>query len=45
MILDRSGDDWPAVLRNVGKARRVWNRLGKLIWQEGAEPRVSGMFY
>ena len=34
-----------AVLWNVGKARRVWNRLRKLLRREGAEPRVSAMFY
>ena len=36
-ILDRYDNDWPAVLRNVGKAYRVWNRLGKLLRKEGAE--------
>ena len=30
-ILDWSDDKWPAVLRNVGKARRVWNWMGKLL--------------
>ena len=44
-ILDRSDNDWPAVLRNVGKACRVWSRLGKLLRREGEEPRVSVMFY
>ena len=44
-ILDRSDDDWPAVLRNVRNACGVWIRLGKLFRREGAEPRVSAMFY
>ena len=44
-ILDRSEDDWPEVLWNFGKDHRVWNRLGKLLRTEGAEPRVSVMFY
>ena len=43
--MDQSDDDCPEVLRNVRKARRVWNRLGKLLRREGAEPRVSAMFY
>ena len=43
--MDWSDDDWPAVLWNVGKARRVWNRLGKLLRLEGAKPRVFAMFY
>ena len=34
-ILDRYNEDWLEVLRNVSKARRVWNRLGKLLQQEG----------
>ena len=34
-----------AVRRNVGKALRVWIRLGKLLSREGVEPRVSAMFY
>ena len=42
-ILDRYDKNWPAVFRNIGKARRVWNRLGKLL--RGAEPRVSTVFY
>ena len=44
-ILNRSDNDWPWVLQNVGKACRIWNRLGKLLRREGAEPRVSAMFY
>ena len=43
--MDQSGDDCPGVLGNIGKARRVWNRLWKLLRREGAEPRVSAMFY
>ena len=43
--MDWSDNNCPEVLRNVGKARRVWNRLGKLLRQEGADPRVSNMFY
>ena len=44
-ILERSYDDWPKVLQNVGKAHRVWSCLGKLLRREGAEPQVSAMFY
>ena len=28
-LLDRSDDDWPAVLRNIRKSRQVWERMGK----------------
>ena len=44
-ILDRSEDDWPAVLHNVGKDRRVWKRVRNLLRREGAEPRLSAIFY
>ena len=37
-LLDRSDDEWLEVLRNVGKARRLWSWLGKLIQREGADP-------
>ena len=44
-VLDRSDDNWPTVLWGVMKACRVWNRLGKLLRREGAEPQVSAVFY
>ena len=43
-ILDQYDYDWPAVLQNVDKAHRVWNRLGKLLLREGSEPHMSTMF-
>ena len=43
-ILERSNGDWPAVLWNVGKDHRVWNRLGKLLGQEGVEPQCLPCF-
>ena len=27
------------------RARSVWERIGTLIWQEGADPKVSASFY
>ena len=30
-LLDRSDDNFPAVLQNIRKARQVWGRLGKLL--------------
>ena len=30
-VLDRSDNDWPAVFWDVGKALRVWSRIGKLL--------------
>ena len=44
-LLHRTGKDWPAVRRNIGKARKVWRQLGKLLKREGADPIVSANFY
>ena len=35
-ILYQSDDNCSAVLRNVRKVRRVWNRMGGLLCREGA---------
>ena len=43
--LDQIDDDWPAVRRNIMRARSVWGRLGTFIRREGAEPKVSEIFY
>ena len=43
--MDRSYNYWKEVCRNIGKARRVWSRLGKLLRREEAESRVYAMFY
>ena len=44
-MLDHSDDNWPAVRRNVGKARQVLIRLGKILRLEGGYLQVSEMFY
>ena len=44
-MLDWSYDDWTAVLRNFGKACRLWSQLGKLLRRKGADPQVSAIFY
>ena len=43
--LDQTDDDWPVVRRNIMHVRLVWGRLGTLLQQEGADPRVAAMFY
>ena len=43
-MLDRSDDDYPAVLQNISKAQQVWGRLEKMLRREGAEPAVSEKF-
>ena len=39
--LDKTDDDWKAVRWNIMRVRLVWGRLGTMIQQEGAEPKVS----
>ena len=34
-ILDRSDNECPDILRNLSRARRVLNWLGKLLWRRG----------
>ena len=43
--LDQTDDDWLASRRNIMHARSVWGRLGALLRQEVADPRVAAMFY
>ena len=38
-------DDWMAVVRNLSRARSVWNRMTINLIREGAEPRLSGFFF
>ena len=40
-MLYRSDNDWPEVLRNVGKARQVWSQLGKMLRIEGVGLQIS----
>ena len=44
-LLDRSYKNWPAVLHNIMKARKVRGRLGKILWREGAEPAILEKFH
>ena len=43
--LDQTDNDWPVVRKNIMRKSLVWGRLGTLLRQEGAEPKVSTMFY
>ena len=38
-------DYWPAVIRNLTKARAVWRRMARILSREGARPRLSGFFF
>ena len=44
-ILTEGDDDWPAVVGNLGKARKSWGRMQRILSREGANKRVSGNFF
>ena len=44
-VLTATEDDWPAVARNLQKARATWGRLARILGREGADPKVSRNFY
>ena len=39
-----SDNDWPAVVGNLRKDRKIWSWLTKILGREGSSPRVLGMF-
>ena len=43
--LDQTDDYWPAVRQNTIRARPVKGGLGTLIRREGADTRLTAMFY
>ena len=44
-ILTEGDDDWPEVAGNLGKARKSWGRMQRILSREGANKRVSGNFF
>ena len=44
-ILTAGDDDWPAVAGNLGKARKIWGRIQRILSREGADKRVPGNFF
>ena len=43
-VISAADDDWPAVVRNLYRARAVWRRMTCILSRERAAPRVSGFF-
>ena len=40
------GDNkWPAVVKNLARARKVWIRIPRILIREGSAPRVYGLFF
>ena len=44
-VLSASDDDWPAVIRNLRRARQKWACLSRMLGWEGVYSQTSGMFY
>ena len=44
-MLSSLDSDWPAVHRNLSRARQRWGSVSRVLAREGANPRISGMFY
>ena len=40
LILTAAYNDWPAVVRNLQKAIRKWERLSRVLGREGADART-----
>ena len=45
IILRAEDNNWPAVAGNLGKARKSWVRMQRILSREGADKRVSGDFF
>ena len=44
-VLHQMDDDWPAVLRNIRRARQFWGRIWNLMRREGADLIILAKFY
>ena len=44
-VLTAGKDEWLAVVGNLGKARKSWGRLSRILIREGAYLKVLGHFY
>ena len=44
-VLTATDDDWPEVARNLYRSRATWGRMARILGREGADPKVSRMFY
>ena len=44
-VLTAGDGGWLAVEGNLGKARKSWGRLSRILSREGVDPKVSGHFF
>ena len=44
-VLTTGDYDWSEVAFNLRKARKSWMRIPRILSREGADPKVSGLFF
>ena len=44
-VITAGGDDWPVLVVNLVKAWKIWARMTRILGRDGADRRISGMFF
>ena len=44
-MISAADNNWPAVVKNLSRARTVWRRIFRILIREAAAPQVSGFFF
>ena len=44
-VISATDEYWPAVVRNLARAKTVWRTMSRIFNREGPTPRVSGLFF
>ena len=44
-VLSFTNNDWPALYRNLKKARQRWSMIVRILDKDGSTPRAKGLFY
>ena len=44
-MISEADNDWPEVVKNLSRARKVWSRMSLILSREVAAPRVSGFLF
>ena len=44
-VISAAENDWPAVVRNLARARTAWKRMTRILSREEAELRVYRFFF
>ena len=44
-VLTAGDDDWPVVVGNLRKARKIWMRTTRILIRDGEDPKISGLFF